>query len=129
MSETELSRRYAAYLTCLNERRWDALGEHVADAVRRNGETLGLAGYRAMLEEDVAAIPELHFRADFVICAPPRVGARLLFDCTPVGALFGVPVNGRRVTFTKNVFYRYADGRIDEVWSVIDEAAVRVRVG
>jgi predicted ester cyclase len=31
---------------------------------------------------------------------------------------------GRRVSFTENVFYRYQDVRIAQVWSIIDKAAV-----
>ena len=77
-----------------------------------------------MLERDVAAIPDLVFGIDFLVVQPPVVGARLRFDCTPVGELFGLPVHGRRVSFSENVFYRFVDGRIGTVWSVIDRAAV-----
>ena len=38
--------------------------------------------------------------------------------------LFGLPVNGRRVQFTENVFYEFLDGRIETVWSIIDKAAI-----
>jgi hypothetical protein len=56
-------------------------------------------------------------------------GERLhrLADCgesKPRGALFGLPVNGRRVSFDKNVFYEFRDGRIENAWSVIDKAAI-----
>jgi predicted ester cyclase len=51
-----------------------------------------------MLERDVAAIPYLVFNIDFLVAVPPVIGARLLFDCTPVGELFGLPVNGKRIT-------------------------------
>ena len=75
-----------------------------------------------MLERDVAAIPDLVFKIDFLVADPPVIGARLLFDCTPQGELFGLAVNGRRVAFTENVFYRFAAGKIESVWSVIDQA-------
>jgi predicted ester cyclase len=65
-------------------------------------KTLGLAGYRTMLEGDSAAIPDLFFKIDFIVSEPPTVGARLIFDCTPKGELFGLPVNGKRVSFTEN---------------------------
>jgi len=77
-----------------------------------------------MLEGDFLAIPDLHFDIDFLISEPPRVGSRLRFDCTPKGLLFGMPLNGKRVSFTENVFYEFRDGRIEEVWSVIDKAAI-----
>ncbi|TIR46278.1 MAG: ester cyclase, partial [Mesorhizobium sp.] len=37
-------------------------------------------------------------------------------------------VNGRRVTFAENVFYEIQDGRIREVWSVIDKAAIQAQL-
>ncbi|WP_191059458.1 ester cyclase [Geminicoccus harenae] len=128
MTKDELAAAYRAYIQCLNRRDWQHLGEHVADAVCYNGETIGLQGYRRMLEGDVAAIPDLRFEIEFLVVDPPVIGARLRFDCTPTSELFGLPVNGRRVTFTENVFYRFAQGRIESVWSVIDQAAIRAQL-
>jgi predicted ester cyclase len=39
-----------------------------------------------------------------------------------------VAVNGRRVSFVEHVFYRFRDGRIQDVWSVIDTDAIRSQV-
>jgi predicted ester cyclase len=33
-------------------------------------------------------------------------------------------VNGKRVQFDENVFYEFADGRIVDVWSIIDKDAI-----
>ncbi|WP_225767578.1 ester cyclase [Inquilinus sp. Marseille-Q2685] len=129
MTKLELLERYRAYVDCLNRRDWARLGDHVADEARYNGKTVGLGGYRKMLEGDVAAIPDLVFNIDVLVSDPPVVGARLLFDCTPKGELFGLAVNGRRVSFAENVFYRFADGKIEDVWSVIDQAVVRAQLG
>lgn len=63
-----------------------------------------------------------------LIAEPPHIAARLTFDCTPVGELFEVAVNGRRVQFTENVFYTFEAGRIVNVASVIDKAAVAAQV-
>jgi predicted ester cyclase len=48
----------------------------------------------------------------------------LKFDCAPRGDFLGLPVNGKRVSFTENVFYDFEDGRISSVWSVIDKLAI-----
>jgi predicted ester cyclase len=37
-------------------------------------------------------------------------------------------VNGERVTFAENVFYRFRSGKIDEVWSVIDKAGIEAQL-
>lgn len=124
MTKQALIDTYHAYIARLNRQDWTALGEQVHDEVEYNGERVGLAGYRKMLEADFRAIPDLQFSIDFVVVEPPTVAVRLLFDCTPVGELFGVAVNGRRVQFSENVFYTFSEGKVRSVWSVIDKAAV-----
>jgi predicted ester cyclase len=128
MTRQELRERYRGYIDCLNRQDWDHLGDYVADSVQRNGETLGLSGYRTMLEGDFAAIPDLVFTIDFIVSEPPHIAARLVFDCMPKGELFGLPVNGKRVSFTENVFYRFTNEKIETVWSVIDKAAIAPQV-
>lgn len=128
MTQEDLPSRYRGYIECLNQRDWSRLGNFVSEGTRYNGEVIGLVGYRGMLERDVAAIPDLVFNIDFLVTDPPVIGARLLFDCTPLGELFGLPVHGKRITFTENVFYRFAGGKIDAVWSVIDQTAIRAQL-
>ena len=124
----ELERLYLGYLDCLNGRGGQRLGTFVAVAAVHNGLRIGLAGYQKMLEGDYRAIPDLRFTPEILAVSPPHVACRLVFDCTPVGTLFGLPVNGRRVRFHENVFYRFDDGLIAEVWSIIDRAAIASQI-
>lgn len=128
MTGDDLTGFYRGYIDCLNRKDWNNLHRYVADHVRYNGETIGLDGYRKMLVEDFKAIPDLSFNIELLVCKPPHVASRLKFDCTPVGTLFGVPVNGKRVQFCENVFYEVIDGRIKNVWSVIDKAALAAQI-
>jgi len=128
MDIASLKAAYQGYIGCLNRQDWLALGDFVDEDVGYNGEGVGLDGYRRMLEEDFRRIPDLRFVIDLLIAEPPRIAARLCFDCTPAGELFDVPVNGRRVRFTENVFYTLEAGRIVAVQSVIDKAAVAAQV-
>ena len=124
MTETALARLYHGYIDCQNRQGWDRLGDFVRDDVTYNGTRIGLAGYRAMLERDFRAIPDLKFRIDCLAADPPLIAARLAFDCTPAGMLFDLPVNGRRVRFAEHVFYTYVDDRIGQVRSIIDIADI-----
>lgn len=124
MTDSDLSNIYRGYITCLNGQDWPNLGKYVHEDVHYNGKRIGLSGYREMLEGDFRAIPDLHFDVKLLIAEPPRVASRLFFDCTPIGMLFGLPVNGKRVRFAENVFYEFRDGRIGNVWSIIDKAAI-----
>jgi predicted ester cyclase len=128
MAETALSDLYKDYIACLNRQDWSNLGEFVHDDVRHNGRSLGLPGYRAMLERDFAEIPDLRFSIEFLVCEAPLVAGRLRFDCRPKGLFLGLPANGKRVVFAENVFYRFRGGKIEEVWSVIDKAAIEAQL-
>lgn len=128
MTREEIKDAYLSYIACLNSQNWESLHLHVADGVEYNGEPIGLAGYRTMLIRDFKAIPDLSFNPSHLVCDPPLLACRLEFDCTPVGQLFGLPVNGKRVRFSENVFYEFEDGKIGKVWSVIDKAAIETQI-
>ena len=128
MTKDDLADLYRAYIARLNAQDWAALGRFVHDDARHNGRRFGLTGYRAMLEQDFRAIPDLRFNIALLIADPPLIAARLAFECTPVGEFLGLPVHGRRVTFTENVFYEFQDGKITQVWSVIDKAAIEAQL-
>ena len=128
MNRAELSEAYRAYIACLNEQNWSALEQFVDDDVQYNDRLVGLSGYREMLERDFSEIPDLHFDIRMLMSDPPCIASRLGFDCTPKGTFLGLPVNGRRVSFTENVFYEYRNGRIWRVWSVIDKMAIEAQI-
>jgi predicted ester cyclase len=128
MTQPPLADLYRAYIACLNGQDWPHLGEFVADDARHNGRPFGLIGYRAMLERDFEEIPDLRFNIELMVCEPPYVASRLRFDCRPKGLFLDLPVNGKRIVFAENVFYRFRDERIAEVWSVIDKAAIEAQV-
>lgn len=115
MTKADLADIYRDYIACLNKQDWPNLGQFVHEEVHYNGERIGLSGYRKMLEGDFRAIPDLYFDIHLLISEPPRVASRLSFACTPKGILFGLHVNGKRVSFAENVFYEFRDERIEMV--------------
>lgn len=125
---TDLADRYRAYIDCLNRQDWPSLGLYVHDDAMHNGRPFGLAGYRAMLEQDFRDIPDLRFSIGLLVCNQTHVAARLDFDCTPVGQFLGLPVNGRKIAFSENVFYEFQAGKIMNVWSVIDKMTVEAQL-
>ncbi len=128
MTDTNLAATYRAYIACLNAQDWQNLGNFVAENALHNGRALGLSGYRAMLENDFREIPDLRFNIELLVCDPPMVASRLHFHCTPKGTFFDLPINGKTVIFSENVFYRFEAGKIEEVWSVIDTAAIAAQL-
>jgi predicted ester cyclase len=124
MGKADLGELYRRYIACLNRQDWPSLNQFVADGVIRNGRQIGLPGYREMLQRDFEQIPDLRFSIELLISDPPYVASRLAFDCSPRGRFLGLDVNGKRVSFTENVFYEFRNGKIVQVWSVIDKAAI-----
>ncbi len=128
MTAADLSDLYRAYIACLNGQDWPTLHRFVHAEVRYNGERIGLTGYRKMLERDFEDIPDLRFDIQLLVSDPPHIASRLRFHCTPKGQFLGLPVNGETVTFHENVFYAFRDGKIEQVWSVIDKAAIEAQL-
>lgn len=124
MQKADLADIYRAYIQCLNDRDWARLVKFVDDDARHNGRRLGTSGYREMLERDCEDIPDLRFHIELLVCEPPMIASRLAFHVAPKGKFLGLDVNDRRVSFTENVFYRFRDGKIVEVWSVLDKTAI-----
>jgi predicted ester cyclase len=128
MIKIELSDVYRGYIACLNKQDWPKLDQFVHDDVTYNGQRIGISGYRGMLERDYYEIPDLYFDIQLLISDPPHIASRLKFDCTPKGTFLGLRVNGKRVSFTENVFYEFQNGKIWQVWSVIDKAAIEAQL-
>lgn len=119
---------YGEYIDCLNRQDWDELGRYVADDVKHNGRPLGLSGYRSMLIKDFEDIPDLRFVIDRLVCDPPLIAARLMFNCSPKGQFLGLDIGGRSISFAENVFYEVKDGKIVDVLSVIDKTSIENQI-
>jgi predicted ester cyclase len=128
MIKSDLSEIYRGYIACLNKQDWPNLEQFVDGEVNYNGRRVGLSGYREMLERDFFEIPNLYFSIQLLISDPPYIASRLEFDCSPKGKFLGLHVNGKRVSFTENVFYRFRREKIWQVWSVIDKASIEAQL-
>ena len=128
MNSTDLPTVYRGYIACLNAQDWAQLGDFVHEQVHYNERHVGLSGYREMLENDYRQIPDLQFHIHLLVADSNHVASRLDFDCTPTGIFLGLPVNGRKVRFSENVFYWFKEGKVEQVWSVIDKAAIEAQL-
>ena len=124
----DLEARYRAYLDVLNERRLDDLEHFVRDELTYNGEPLTRKQYQDLIAADIAAIPDLVYDAHLVVASGDQVACRLVFDCTPRQEFLGFTPDGRRLVFAEHVFYRFRDGRIAAVSSLIDRAAIAAQL-
>lgn len=125
---TDLESHYSTYLHALNERRLDDLVHYVQDEPQYNGRAMTRLEYQEMIASDIAATPDLFFDARNIVTNENWVACRIVFDCTPVKEFLGFQPNGRRISFAEHVFYRFSEGRIAEVLSLIDRAAVAAQL-
>jgi predicted ester cyclase len=125
MKSESLEQTYRRYLRALNERTFDDLEEFVHDELTYNGQGLTRDAYVAQRREEARQIPDLHYAVDLLLVGGDHVACRIAFDCSPKGEFLGIDVDGRRVSFVEHVFYRFRDGRIEDVWSVIDTDEIR----
>jgi predicted ester cyclase len=123
--DADLETRYRAYLDALNERRLDDLVQFVHDDLSYNGEPLTRQQYQDLIAADIRAVPDLVYDARIVVAAGDVVACRLVFDCTPQQEFLGFTPTGGRLSFAEHVFYRFREGRIAAVSSLIDRAAIQ----
>jgi predicted ester cyclase len=128
MPESRLADRYRAYINCLNSQDWEDLGTYVGQDVRYNGLVVGLDGYRQAREVEFREIPDLYFEVQILMADEKTVASRLNFNISPQGTFLGLPVNGKRIAFSENVFYAFDNDKITTVWSVVDKAAVEAQL-
>ncbi|HBK46048.1 MAG TPA: ester cyclase [Xanthomonadaceae bacterium] len=128
MTRPELIGFYKDYIACLNRQDWLSLGRFVHEEARHNGKRLGVSGYREMLEKDFSEIPDLHFDIELLVAEPPRIASRLRFNCAPKGKFLGLDIGGKTLSFAENVFYEVGEGKIVQVWSIIDKAAIEAQL-
>lgn len=128
MTKAHLARIYRSYIACLNAQAWEALGRYVHATVSHNGNRLGVAGYREMLQRDFTDIPDLQFTVELLVVEPPNVACRLAFNCTPRSRFLNIDVGGLKISFAEHVFYEFLEEKIVRVWSVVDRAEIEAQV-
>ncbi|SHK49547.1 Predicted ester cyclase [Pseudonocardia thermophila] len=127
-TDPDLTTTYRAYLSALNDRRFADLTRFVHDTLTYNDELLTRAQYASMIEADTRAVPDLHFVPQLLLADADAVACRLWFTCTPTSTFFGCAPTGRQIAFAEHVFYRFTDGRIAQVLSLIDRTAIAAQL-
>jgi len=125
MTENHVGDRYRGYLACLNEKRFGDLAEFVHDSVAHNDRMLTVVEFQDLLRRDAAEIPDLYYEIERLVVEGEQVACRIRFNCTPATSFRGLPSAGRPISFVEHVFYRYQEGRIAQIWSLIDMDAIR----
>ncbi|KAI1413584.1 SnoaL-domain-containing protein [Hypoxylon sp. FL1857] len=131
LSASELEEKYRAYISCINAQAMETdLHKFCHAEVVHNTKPLAINEYRLLIQEAFTAIPDITFDLHTVIAdeMAQRVATRIEFTGTPVGIIASAKPNGRSVHFCEHVTYRFEEGKITRVWSIVDWASYRAQL-
>ena len=75
------------------------------------------------------AFPDLHVAVEDVIAEGDKVVARNTVTGTHRGEFRGFPPTGKSVTYNEIFIFRFAGGRIAEIWGVVDVLSQMKQLG
>jgi steroid delta-isomerase-like uncharacterized protein len=122
MTGTDLVHRFYAAVTAQRDDDLKTLlaeDFHVHNS-RQNDDARGPAAVLGTISELRAGLDDLRFEVDDAVEQGDRVAARWTMHGVHNRALFDRPATGRQITQTGMVFYRTADGRLAELWPLVD---------
>jgi steroid delta-isomerase-like uncharacterized protein len=93
---------------------------------------MGVGGARAIMlvwSVLLRAYPDIHVAVEDVIADGDKVVSRHTVTGTHLGEHLGVAPTGRAVSYQEIFVFRVADGRIAEVWGVVDVFAQLRQLG
>jgi len=75
------------------------------------------------------AYPDLHLTVEDLIAEGDKVVGRTTVTGTHQGEYMGIPPTGTSVTYNEIFIFRFQDGRIAEIWGVVDLFAQLKQLG
>ncbi|MFF5553859.1 ester cyclase [Streptomyces olivaceoviridis] len=126
MSHHDLRTFYRHYLDTLNNRRFDELSELFHDQLSLNGQPITRDEVMAAMRHTATeAVPDLVWTVQDVVVNDDRLTARLVDTGTPEKEWLGIKPTGGTFKVDEAAFYRIRDGRIDDMWFIVDTGAAQ----
>jgi predicted ester cyclase len=83
------------------------------------GET-GVEAIKQVWEVLLRAFPDIHVAVQDVMAEGDKVASRHTVTGTNQGEYMGRPPTGKSVTYNEMFIVRFTDGRVAEIWGVVD---------
>jgi predicted ester cyclase len=116
---------YRAYLAACNDRDWPAIGGFVHSSMLVNGVHRTRDEYVDDIRKTVAVFPDYAWEIRRTVEQPPWLAVHLHDTGTRHGEFMGAPGDLSPVETDEFVMYRFADGRIAELWGTADNERLR----
>ncbi|MBM3471439.1 MAG: ester cyclase [Armatimonadetes bacterium] len=91
--------------------------------------TVGLERERESWRKAKSAIPDIHHEFVDVFSSPTAEAARAIVTGTMYGSYGGLSSEGRAFKIDQAVFARIRDGKITELWEIVDTSVLREQLG
>ena len=124
----DLQDLYGRYLACCNERRFDDIAEYVHDELRFNGQPTSRADYVAAIASNIDAVPDFHWTIEDIAATPDLIAVRLTDTGTPEKEWLGIEPTGKSMSISEFAFYRVRDGKIAEMWFLLDQPTAKAQL-
>ncbi|WP_262269973.1 ester cyclase [Microvirga yunnanensis] len=98
----------------INEQVDDDFFDHAA------GSRLGPDGVKQHIQGLKAVFPDLHVVIEDIVAEGDKVAVRARWRGTHSADFRGIPASHKLIEFTGMVFWRIADGKIQERWASVD---------
>lgn len=89
----------------------------------------GAAAFKEVWRILLRTYPDIHLTVEDLIAEGDKVVGRTVVTGTQQGEFMGVAPTGKRVTYNEIFILRMTDGRIIEVWGVVDIFAQMRQIG
>jgi steroid delta-isomerase-like uncharacterized protein len=120
---------YRKYIAAINAKNWDLVKTFLHDSITHNNRALSKPEYCQLMISTFDACPDIGFVIDKLLVdeGSEEVACRITFKGTPVKTFLGVEITGKgkAVSFAEHVFYKFREGKIADVKSLVDVEEVR----
>lgn len=86
------------------------------------------SGHTTILRWLFSAIPDVHYKIDYIEAGGDMVGVATTATGTARGEMFGLPVSQRKVVYKQMFFYLLKDGKIADQWEVVDADGIKAQL-
>jgi hypothetical protein len=83
-------------------------------------QTTGAEALKQVWAMLLRGLPDLHVAVEDLIAEGDKVVSRNTVTGTHRGEYRGLPPTGKSITYNEIFVFRFADGRIAEMWGVVD---------
>ena len=108
---------------------WNTRNLNVIDEVYAPQFGGGHAAAKQFVEANLAAFPDLQITIQDQVAEDDLVTTRYIMRATHQGEIANIPPTGKKFEVTGIEMHRFADGKLIELWNIVDMLGILQQVG